>query len=367
MNYMEKRGFNRAYLIMCLPMAIVLSRFFSSHSLWVENYYSRGIDRSIIQILSLITGAFPFSVAELAVIILVFFITWQVIQLVITLAKSKDRAKERVTRSIINVLVFVSVAYLAFTLLWGLNYYRMTFAEITHMNVRTASKEELAELCENLIDRANHLRTMVNEDNDGVMRITDGKAQVLNRATAGYLEAAELYPQLGGRYGKPKGVFFSEILSYMGLSGVYFPFTGEANVNISIPDSMLPVTVCHEMAHQRGFAREDEANYIAYLTCKFNPDPEFQYSGTLLAVIYAMNMMKTVDGERYLDLKKEYSNELQKDLANITLYWAKYQSVIGRISNQINDSFLKSNGQVAGVYSYNQMVNLLIAERRAMK
>jgi hypothetical protein len=243
----------------------------------------------------------------------------------------------------------------------------MTFADMTNLTVRPASKEELADLCENLIEQAKHLRTMVNEDNDGVMCITDGKAQVLNRATAGYLEAAELYPQLGGRYGKPKGVFFSEILSYIGLSGVYFPFTGEANVNMSIPDSMLPVAVCHEMAHQRGFAREDEANYIAYLTCKFNPDPEFQYSGTLLAVIYAMNMMKTVDGERYLELKKEYSNELQKDLANITLYWAKYQSVIGRISNQINDSYLKSNGQGAGVYSYNQMVNLLIAERRAMK
>ncbi|HWP95713.1 MAG TPA: DUF3810 domain-containing protein [Syntrophomonadaceae bacterium] len=361
------KGFNRAYLILCLPLAIVLSRFFSFNSLLVENYYSRGLDRSIIQGLSAVTGIFPFSLAELAVILLLVFIVWQIFRMVITPAKRKELGRDKSARFLINVLVLISLAYFIFTLLWGLNYYRLTFANITHMTVRPASKEELADLCESLIVQANQLRTIVDEDHDGVMHITEGKEQVLNRASAGYLEAADRYPQLGGKYGKAKGVLFSETLSYMGLSGVYCPFTGEANVNMAIPDSMLPATVCHEMAHQRGFAREDEANYIAYLTCKFNPDPGFQYSGILLAVTNAMNMMRNVDAERYQQLRKEYGTGLRNDLADISQYWAKHESFLERISSQVNDGYLKSNGQTAGIYSYNQMVDLLLAERRAGK
>ena len=55
------------------------------------------------------------------------------------------------------------------------------------------------------------------------------------------------------------------MLSYLGISGIFIPFTCEANVNATLPDWEIPFTACHELAHQRGFAREDEANYVGYL------------------------------------------------------------------------------------------------------
>ncbi|PKM77283.1 MAG: hypothetical protein CVU90_08230 [Firmicutes bacterium HGW-Firmicutes-15] len=172
---------------------------------------------------------------------------------------------------------------------------------------------------------------------------------------------------MGGRYGQPKGIFLSEPMSYLGFAGVYSPFTGEANINMSLPDAMLPCTVSHEMAHQWGFAREDEANYIAYLTCNLNPNPDFQYSGNLLAVIISMNMLKKYDIERYLQLQEKYSHGVREDLKNYSVFLKKHESIAGNISNDVNDLYLKSNRQVDGVYSYNRMVDLLIADFRSKK
>ena len=145
---------------------------------------------------------------------------------------------------------------------------------------------------------------------------------------------------------------------------IYCPYTGEANVNMTVPDAMLPCTVSHEMAHQRGFAREDEANYIAYFTCNLNPNIDFQYSGNLLAVINSMNMLKKHDLPRYSELQKTYNNGVQKDLEDYSIYIREHESLAGAISNDVNDLYLKSNRQSDGVYSYNRMVDLLIAEFR---
>jgi hypothetical protein len=250
-------------------------------------------------------------------------------------------------------------------LFWGLNYNRITFAQIARYTIRPASTEELANVCTILIDRTNQLRIKVDQDQKGVMRAARTRTQVLTDGAAGYQEAAAIYPELGGRYGTPKGILASEIMSYMGLDGVYSPFTGEANVNMAVPDSMLPCTVAHEMAHQRGFAREDEANYIAYLTCRLNPDVDFQYSGNLLAVINSMNMLRKYDKERYTELRKSYSAGVLKDLEDYSNFIQKHESMAGRISNDVNDLYLKSNRQSDGVYSYNRMVDLLIAEFRS--
>lgn len=236
---------------------------------------------------------------------------------------------------------------------------------MAHYTIQPASTEELANVCNILIDRTNQLRMQVDQDENGVMRASKERNHMLDGGEAGYQNASAIYPELGGRYGTPKGILASEIMSYMGLDGVYSPFTGEANINMAVPDAMLPCTVSHEMAHQRGFAREDEANYIAYLTCSLNPDIDFQYSGNLLAVINSMNMLKKYDRERYTELRKTYSSGVQRDLEHYSNFIQEHESVAGRISNDVNDLYLKSNRQSDGVYSYNRMVDLLIAEYRS--
>jgi len=327
----------------------------------VEKVYSSGLYTYIGTVISLITGIFPFSLGEVIVIVSLLFLiiggVWIVYGII-------TRKISYIMFSLIkNVLITVSVIYFLFNFLWGLNYYRLPFSKIAGIDVRPATVQELVSLCEDLIDKTNELRREISESEDKVFYEKDYK-YILKNAYKGYESAKNFYPELGGKFGRPKGVIFSKAMSYMGITGIYFPFTGEANVNMDTPFVSLPSTVAHEMAHQRGFAREDEANYIAYLTCKHHPELSFQYSGYVLALIHSMNTLYVNDREKFTELSQRYSEEVRRDLNDISKHWDKYEGPIEKASNKMNNVYLKSNNQKDGVKSYGRMVDLLIAEHR---
>lgn len=362
---MNKKKYGKWIWLILLPIAILLVRVASANPGFVETYYSRGIYLFIGQVLSSVFGIFPFSFAELIVIFVIGFIIYRVIKLIIniiTIAKYCE-----IVYFIRDIVVYISVGYFVFICIWGLNYHRLPFSEIANIDIQKVSVEELTNLCESLIIEANELRDSVIEDDKGVMYIPNGYKSVFKRVDNGYKMASEVYPVLGGKYGRAKGVIISEAMSYAGITGIYFPFTGEANVNIDRPDLLLPATTCHEIAHQRGFAREDEANYIAYIVCKIHPDVDYKYSGTMLALIHSMNKLYEYDKDAYSKLKAKYSQGVRRDLADNNRYWKIYSGPVDRVSTKINNAYLISNLQNDGVHSYGRMVDLLIAERRLDK
>lgn len=363
----HKRKFKKLFYVLFLPAGILMSHICSLMPEFVEKKYSQGIYKPVGQFLSSITGFLPVSLGELIVIFIVTFALWKLVILIRIVFLDPPRRRSAATNFLENALVFISIIYFCFNITWGLNYYRLPFSKIAGLDTRPASVSELEEVCENLILRANDLRSRVPENNDGIMQTLSGNNDVLERAYKGYEVLSPIYPELGGKYGRPKGVILSKLMCYTGITGVYFPFTGEANVNTAIPDSMLSSTVTHEMAHQRGFAREDEANYIAYLACTAHPDMDFQYSGVLLALIHSMNALYSYDQEGYERLYTMYSSGLKKDLKYNSEFWQQYEGAIEEISNDINNAYLKANRQKEGVYSYGRMVDLLIAEHRKNK
>lgn len=260
-----------------------------------------------------------------------------------------------------KVLLYACIIYFSFLCLWGINYYRMPFSEAAYIKVSQYSKDDLVELCLHLIEQANELRKNVKENSLGVMTIPQGKNWVLDNAHIGFDNISTVYNTLSGQYGKPKPVFLSEFMCYTGIAGIYFPFTGEANININIPYPNLPSTVTHEMAHQRGYAREDEANFIAYLASISNPHIEFKYSGTLLALTHSVNALYKEDKESFEKLKGNFSESLLRDLSYINSFWEKYEGPIEKASTDINNAYLKANNQKEGIKSYGKMVDLLIA------
>ena len=205
------------------------------------------------------------------------------------------------------IIIALGIIYFSFLISWGLDYERLPFSKIYHLNVGPASVVQLENLCKKLINTTNNLRSKVVENDKGIMYIPEGKKSILKRSIHAFHVSSKIYPVLNGNYGRPKGVFLSQLMSYAGISGVYFPFTGEPNVNIDIPLYMLPCTTCHECAHQHGFAREDEANFISYLVCNNSGDIEFEYSGNLLALIYSMNALYNIDITKYNLLVSTYS------------------------------------------------------------
>nr|WP_051541162.1 DUF3810 family protein [Caldalkalibacillus mannanilyticus] len=153
----------------------------------------------------------------------------------------------------------------------------------------------------------------------------------------------------------------SKVMSYQGIGGIYFPFTGEANVNILRPEYMLPFTATHEMAHQRGFAREDEANFVGYLAATMHPDYDFQYSGVMVILQTFMYIFEEHDQETYQELKKKCSPGVARDMGAWEEYLRQYQGWASQTTDRMNHIYLQMNAQSDGIQSYGRVADLLYA------
>ena len=157
----------------------------------------------------------------------------------------------------------------------------------------------------------------------------------------------------------------STVMSRLGLTGIYSPFTIEANYNDHMPEYLKPFTMCHELAHVKGFMREDEANFIAYLACKGSPEPEFRYSGAMNALSYALNAYRReATRDEYISLIETLPVKAALDFVSNAEYWRGFRGGLTEFSSRANDTYLRLNAQADGVKSYGRMVDLLIAEYR---
>ena len=352
-----KKSFKIKIIISFLtPGILILKTILKNYPYVIENYYSKGINKFLIKILSKVTGVFPFSLAEF----LVGILSITLIILIIKLLRNFN--KKELPNSILNITSYLSLLYFLFMVMWGFNYYRLPLSNIINLPVEKSSKEDLYNLCLSLVERANALREELDEDSNGVMKLQLSSKEVFKEGKISYENLSENIKELDGEYGLAKGIILSKPMTYTGITGIYMPYTGEANVNVNITDMMLPSTVLHEMAHQRGFAREDEANYIAYVGGVNHPRKEFQYSGIMLGLIHSVNALGDKDMEAYKNIKSKYSQKVGRDLNYQSEFWSKYEGSVEEYASKVNSNYLKSNGQGDGVESYGRMVDLLMAE-----
>jgi len=263
-----------------------------------------------------------------------------------------------------RAVAFLSAFYFLFTLMWGLNYHRRPAQELFQLDQRAVSGPELEQLCRTLIRLTNQSRLQVTQNQTQPLTLALSHDQLISQAPQGFRLLAAAYPELRYTYPAVKQVYIPKLMSWFGIGGIYFPFTGEANVNMDPPNYLLPETICHEMAHQIGFASEDEANFIAYLVCRLHPEPAFQYSGNLMALRYAMNRLQYAWPAAFARLERAFSPGLKKDLEHNRLYWESFQNPLEIITDSIQDLFLKVNDQDEGLQSYSRVVELLMGEYR---
>ncbi|MBQ7172851.1 MAG: DUF3810 domain-containing protein [Clostridia bacterium] len=181
-----------------------------------------------------------------------------------------------------------------------------------------------------------------------------------------YEDFAKDHDFLSTYYSRVKPVFASKLLSYSHITGIYSFPTGEANVNTDFPDYTLPFTMAHELAHQRGIAREDEANFVAYLVCMNSEDTYIRYSAALSLWEYMMNAMYETNPEYYSMLLRILPETVQKEEAAYAEFFKPYQnSNLATVNDFVNDTYLKSQGAKAGTRSYNLVVDLAVAYFKA--
>ena len=153
-------------------------------------------------------------------------------------------------------------------------------------------------------------------------------------------------------------------MSMAQITGEFTLLTFEANINTLAPDYSVPATMCHELAHTRGFMREDEANFIGYLACRKSDSSEFRYSGVMLALVHAENRLYAADRELFFQVDALLSDGVRRDFAANNAYWARFEGPVAEVSTAVNNTYLRANNQSDGVKSYGRMVDLLLADYR---
>ena len=355
--------------LLLFPLSIFINTVLSRYPHFIEKYYSISINKFIVEILSNISCIFPFSIYDIIMYLIVISITLFIIYTIYIIINSPNKLKAFIKNSLLNILSIISIFYFLFIILWGLNYNRMPLETtlIENYNFKynksissiDKTKEDLANLYEFLIENANETRKLV-KSSDGVMKANTDYKGIINRAYLGYENILDLLPNLSGNYSNAKYVMSSKLMCYTGITGIYFPFTGEANVNVAIPDIYIPSTTLHEMAHQRGYASEDEANFLAYIACINNKYFDFQYSGYILALKYVSSALAKIDIEKLYELNSTISDNVMRDLEYSRKFWGKYEGQVNKLSDNMNNTYLKVNGVKEGTISYGKVVNLLL-------
>ena len=338
-----------------------------------------------------ITGLFPFSVAEMGLYILLVWLAGRTVWLAAgSWRKKRGFADWRLFGG--KVLLLAGVLFFLYAVCCGVNYGRTSFAESSGLGTVSYSMEELKALCTELTERVNALSGQVSRNSRGTAEMGEN---VEERAADAMKNLNEVYEGFSGYYPRSKKLLLSQILSYQKLSGIYSPFTVEANINGDMAEYNLPFTACHELSHLRGFMqeeeanynedmtayniphtachelshlrgfmREDEANFIGFLACIRTDDTALQYSGYLTGWIYATNQLYRVDYEGYRELYDSLTPEALADLKENREFWRSYDGAVAEVSNQVNDSYLRANGQEEGVESYDRMVDLMMAYQK---
>lgn len=353
--------YKKLFFLLLIPLSILLTYWYAaSPSAW-EHIYSMGINKFIIQVVSLVFGIFPFSVFEFFIYAILLLIIIYPIYLIVKIIRNHKLGWTIFLNGLLNIGVFVSTLFTAFILMWGLNYKRPQFGISEKIVAGEYTTEQLGELYGYLLNQAAEIRNQLPEDENGTMKALGNYRDIFKRAQLGYDVAGEKFIELTGDYGIAKPLLISKWLNYTGITGIYSPFTGEPNVNVAILDLNLPVTTCHEMAHQRGYGFEDQCNFIAYLTCVMHPDLDFQYSGYILAISYVSNALASSNYPLLLELNSTMSPKVLFDLNYHNDYWAQFEGDVQDVATNINSSYLQANGVESGTQSYGKVVDLLLA------
>ena len=344
----------RSHFILSLlfPLQIALVSIAAKFPQFIETYYSNGIYPYLSKMERYALGWLPFSFGDLFYSVLIIgLIRWIYLRI-------KSRFKKP-KHWILEGIATLSIIYFCFHAFWGLNYYRLPLhqsLEIKH----EYSQEQLISFTKKLAKKANELHSNLAKNDTLKVDFLFKNSEIRKIAVDGYKNIEEEYPELTYQAKSVKPSLFSIPLTYMGFNGYLNPFTGEAQVNNQIPKFKLPSTTSHEMGHQIGFAKENEANFMACLTTMNHPDPYFKYAGYTFALKYCLGEVYVTDPCEAENIIAMLNLGIRKNYWEVQQFWVEHENPLEPFFKIFYGSYLKANNQPQGIKSYNYVVALLV-------
>jgi len=340
-------------LALFLPIQVVLVQLAAKNPAFIEQYYSKGIYPPIAAFLRIIFGWLPFSVGDLLIAALLFIFIRFIYRLI--------RARFHLFfPKIIHFTAILSLLYFCFYLFWGLNYYRQPLADNLKYHQKKYSTSQLEKVTETIIKKLNYYQFNITKNDSIKVKNNYSQKDMYLMAIEGYKNLEKDFPQLKYKYKSVKSSLMSLVQTYIGTGGYINPLTGEAQVNDKTPKTGYPTTVCHEMAHQIGFAAENEANFVGFLAANYNDDVYFKYASYRMAFLYCISELRKRDVKKSQELWLKVHKGVLKDFNASRKFWLAYKNPFEPLVKKGYNAYLKANKQDKGIASYSYVVDLFI-------
>ncbi|MEO9501761.1 MULTISPECIES: DUF3810 domain-containing protein [Flavobacteriaceae] len=320
---------------------------------FIEKYYSNGIYPYISKAMRIGLGWIPISFGDLMYIAgIVMILRWLWISKKDLITLSRKRYTQLLFS--LNIILFT------FQVLWGFNYYRQPL-NVTLNIEREYTVDQLKKTVTRYADFSNELHLQLQPVDSLPVAFNRTQKELFKIAPSGFEKLPQ--PQLKQKL-KPNSIKKSLLtmpLTHMGYSGYLNPITGEAQTNAWINCYKTPVLILHEMSHQLGFAKENEANYVAIQAGQNHEDLHFQYSASIFGLKYLLNDLYTKDPEAFEKIKNHLRPGILKNYQELRDFWAPYDdNVIEQVSQATYNQYLKANNQPDGMKTYSYVVSLLV-------
>jgi hypothetical protein len=337
-------------------LIIILGRY----SLLVENYYATGFYPKFSYGWRLLLGWIPFSLGDILYLFLIIIIIVKIVQSVRRIFK-RQWTRDFFASSLKGFLFGCLVIFVVFYISWGMNYSRKGIAYQLSLDVKPYTLQELDTLTGLLQKKLNELAAQVSMAERTELK---SKKQLFKMGDEAYQAISVKYPFLKYEPVSLKPSIFSYAGNFLGFSGYYNPFTGEGQVNTTVPVFTRPFITFHEIAHQVGYAKENEANFMAYLSGREHPSVGGRYSIYFEMYRYSVYEIYKRDTALAAAYRQKLHPQVIRDLLELKIFSEKYESVAEDYFMGIFNLFLKANKQPAGTASYNQVVAWLEAYRK---
>ncbi|MBC7851107.1 MAG: DUF3810 domain-containing protein [Chitinophagaceae bacterium] len=341
--------------IIIIVLAIAL-KIFSLFPDLVEQYYSNGIYRVTSAVQRFLFGRIPFSVGDVLYFLAGIYLLYKLIRMIVAIRKRKT-GKTYWLQTLRSFVFVALTVYVLFNLLWGLNYNRLGVAHQLGLVKQKVFKEDLTPLMHELTVKLNKLYIDTKRQRDSL----SSWAYLSDGAIASFKETSPSFPFFGYPAPSVKPSLFRAIGNYMGYTGYYNPFTGEAQVNTTVPLFIQPFTICHEIGHQLGYAKENEANFAGYLSAKSSTDPLFRYSVYFELYSYSRPYMYLQDSIALGKLDSQLQPGVKQDFRALRDFYRSHENPMEKVIDRLYGQFLRANEQPAGKLSYSQVIIWLIA------
>ena len=336
---------------------------------FTETIYGKGIGPLFASLLSNISGIIPVSLAEILVVVFVVRQLFGVIKGFSQVRNDDRQFSNAVAAGVLRLGADVGIVVTTFYLLWGFNYARPSLEVRQQWNGSHAQVEELTRLAQEMINAANFEYVSITGSEDLGQPTTGPQHATLVEQLSTCWKSAEGILSLPRSallgFGNPKRSWASLVLDYGQTSGFYFPWTGEANYNRGTPDVSTPQVIAHEMSHQRGFAREDEANFAGYLAASLSDESYPRYSAYVFAQRQLLSALSGYDTDHARELVRQRLPGVQRDIRAANAYWQQFEGHASRTTRSMNNAYLRTNRVPGGILSYNRSVELLIGYARS--